>query len=216
MTVIEGGAKLVERGEDGKSVEMKDQRFTAIPYFARANREPSAMSVFLLQDSARAVLPPAPSLATQARATASIEKGNIEALRDQIQPNRSADATRGAFYFARRKGTTEWVQYEWNQPRELSLSSVYWVERPGTENRLPKDWRLLYRDGDDWKPVEDNETYGTETDRFNIVEFRRVKTTAIRLEVDLDDEFIESYAPFTDFKQEAKSVSAAILEWSVE
>jgi len=143
-------AKLVKRGADGKSVEQESREITAIPYFARANREGSPIAIFLLRDPKAAILPPVPSLATAAKKSSSTGKGNVGALCDQINPARSGDASRGMFTWEGRSGTTEWVQYDFDKPQTLSSSSIYWYDRFGTAERLPKAWRLLYREGEEW------------------------------------------------------------------
>ncbi len=48
---------------------------------------------------------------------------------------------------------------------------------------MPQSWRLLYQDGDQWKPVEGSGAFGVNRDRFNHVEFTSVTTRGLRLEV---------------------------------
>ena len=55
---------------------------------------------------------------------------------------------------------------------------------------------LLWQDGDEWKPVEADESYGVDKDKLNRVTFQPVTTTALRLEVQLQD-----------------NASGGILEW---
>jgi hypothetical protein len=43
-----------------------------------------------------------------------------------------------------RKGTTEWVQYDFDQPRQVSSVAVYWFDdTPGGGCGLPRRWRVL-------------------------------------------------------------------------
>ena len=73
-----------------------------------------------------------------------------------------------------RRGTTEWVEYEFPEPRTISRSSVYWFDDTGRGAcRVPKSWRLLQHDGTTWQPVElqPGVTYHTARDRWNQVEF---------------------------------------------
>lgn len=214
VAVVTGKADLVKRGDDGRAVERAPRSFTAIPYFARANREPSPMSVFLLSDPKAAILPPMPGLVTSATVTSSTGKGDFAALRNQIVPARSADASRGIFVWNDRLGTTEWVQYEFSEPATLSSSSVYWYDRFGTAERLPKGWRLLYRANGEWKPVDAKDPYAIEPDKFNTVRFSPVKTDAIRLEADLHDSFFDPYLSVGPANP--SKFTAGILEWSVK
>jgi hypothetical protein len=73
---------------------------------------------------------------------------------------------------------------------------------------------LLYRDGEDWKPVAVSGTYGLETDKPNAVRFEPIKTSALRLETDLQDAFLDPYLAAPDAKP--AKFSAGLLEWGVE
>ena len=64
---------------------------------------------------------------------------------------------------------------------------------------MPKSWRILYKDGDTWKPVESSAGYGNEKDKYNVVSFKAVTTSGLRLEVTLQPEW-----------------SAGIQEWKVK
>ena len=55
--------------------------------------------------------------------------------------------------------------------------------------RVPASWKLLYKDGEAWKPVENASGYGTRLDRFNRTAFRPVETKALRIEVQLQPGF---------------------------
>jgi len=211
--VITGSAELVRRGADGKEVTREPRPFTAVPYFARANREPTPMAVFLLRDPAAAVLPPVPTLATRSKVSSSTGKGDFAALCNQVTPARSADTSHGLFVWDDRLGTTEWIQYEFPEATTIRSSAVYWYDRFGTAQRLPKAWRLLYRDGDQWQPVANQDPYGLATDTFNTTRFTPVKTDALRLEVDLQDGFLDPYLAIPSSKP--GKFSAGILEWTV-
>ena len=45
--------------------------------------------------------------------------------------------------------------------------------------RVPARWRILYKDGDAWKPVENSLEWGVEKDRFNTVGFKPVTTSGL-------------------------------------
>ena len=85
-------------------------------------------------------------------------------------------------------------------PTSVSEVEVYWFDDTGSgECRVPASWRVLYKDGEEWKPVEGAEPYGVEKDRYNKVTFKPVTTSALRLEVTLQPEW-----------------SAGIQEWKVK
>ena len=61
---------------------------------------------------------------------------------------------------------------------------VYWFqERENGQIQLPTNWRLLYLDGSEWKPVETSDAFGTAPDRYNHVAIKPVTTRRLRLEV---------------------------------
>lgn len=132
------------------------------------------------------------------RASASFVFDKLEALSDAMSPGSSADETVPRFTWWDHRGTTEWVQYDFAAPRKVSGVSVYWFDDSGHgECRVPQSWRVLYRNGDAWKPVSAS-AYGTARDAFNSVSFATVTTDALRLEVKL---------------QPGKS--GGILEWQI-
>ncbi len=125
---------------------------------------------------------------------------SVTALDDKLEPKSSGDGSIPRFTWWNHKGTAEWVQYTFAKPRKVSATEVYWFDDTGQGHcRVPQSWRVLYRDGDQWKPVESSEACGVEKDRYNRMEFAPVTTGAVRLEVQLQPEF-----------------SGGILEWKFE
>ncbi len=116
-------------------------------------------------------------------------------------PQNSNDHSIPRFTWWGHKGTTEWVQYDFKQSRKVSGVSVYFFDDTGGGGcRIPKSWRLLYKDDSRWKQAPNLGTccYGLEKDKFNIVKFDPVQTSSLRLEVQLQPDF-----------------SGGILEWQV-
>ena len=124
---------------------------------------------------------------------------DIEAVADGFEPRTSSDDSIPRMTWWAHKGTHEWVQYDFS-PRKLTKASVYWVDDTGEgECRIPKNWRILYRRGSEWAPVEPLSPYRTVKDAWSTVTFAPVETSGMRLEVDL----LEDY-------------SGGILEWKIE
>ena len=70
------------------------------------------------------------------------------------------------------------------RPSTVSETQVYWFDDTGRGGvRVPQSWRLLYKDGNDWKPVQASNAYGVARDQFNRVRFAPVTTSALRLEL---------------------------------
>ncbi|MFN0126581.1 MAG: discoidin domain-containing protein [Verrucomicrobiales bacterium] len=92
---------------------------------------------------------------------------------------------------------TEWAQYQFEKPRRVSGVQVYWFDN-ATDRKVPKSWRMLYKQNGEWKPVEAQGDYAVKLDTFNEVKFKPVETDSLRLEVHLQD-----------------GVAAGIHEWQV-
>ena len=131
---------------------------------------------------------------------ASHSHDNPFALNDGVMPRSSSDDTVPRFTWWDHRGTTEWVQYDFEKPRSLSRTEVYWFDDTGSGLcRVPKSWRLLWRRDGAWVPVGGEPRYGVERDRSNAAAFSPIETDGVRLEVELRDGF-----------------SGGILEWKVE
>jgi hypothetical protein len=86
------------------------------------------------------------------------------------------------------------------KPSRVSQSDIYWFDDTGRGGvRVPASWRLLYKDGDQWKPVETTASFGVARNAWNTVAFTPVTTTGLRVEVVMQPEF-----------------SAGLQEWKVK
>jgi uncharacterized protein len=197
VEVITGTAIGYETEPSGKVVK-RDQPFTAIPYFAWANRGSGEMAVWLPDVESAVRARPAPTLASRSAVKVSSGKGE-RAVNDQAVPSSSFDQSEGFFHWWPHKGTTEWVEFTLPRPASVSEASVYWYDDTGHgQVRVPASWRVLVKEGDVWKPVTATSPYTTEKDRLNSVHFNAVTTSAVRLEVTLQHDW-----------------SAGVLEWDV-
>ena len=71
-----------------------------------------------------------------------------------------------------------------DKPATVSEVQVDWFDDTGRgQVRVPKAWRILYKDASGWKPVDSSGEYGVVKDRYNTVAFSPVMTSALRLEV---------------------------------
>ena len=125
---------------------------------------------------------------------------NVNALCDGLEPAASNDHSIPRFTWWPQRGTQEWVQYDFPQPRPVAAVAVYWFDDTGRgQCRVPQSWQVQYKDGAEWKPVEAAAACGTTLNKYNRVEFKPVTTLALRLSVQLQSES-----------------SGGILEWKVE
>jgi len=157
------------------------------------------MEVWLPREAAKARPLAEPTIAFLAKVTASGGTG-VDSIHDQFEPENSNDNSAGYFHWWPKKGTTEWVQYDFEKPVRVSEVEVYWFDDTGGgECRVPASWKVIYKDGDKWLPVKDAGAYGVEKDKYNTVKFSPVKTSGLRLEIQLQAEF-----------------AAGIQEWKVK
>jgi hypothetical protein len=141
-----------------------------------------------------------PPLAWQFKPSAShcFANDSLDALRDGEVPGEGArDFPR--FSFWDHQGTSEWVQYDFPGAQPVSAVEVFWFDDTPGGCAVPASWRVVYKDGDSWRPVAASSAYGVGKGGFQRVAFAPVTTTALRLEVQL---------------QPGKS--AGIYEWRVE
>jgi hypothetical protein len=187
VTGVTGDALAIGRDDRGNVTRTK-VTMTAIPYYGWANRGRGEMVVWIPTDEAIA-LQKAPTIASTSLIRTS-GGNNPDSLNDQEEPISSADESIGVFHWWPAKGTTEWVEYTFVKPTSVGATEVYWYDDTGRgECRVPQSWRLLYKDGSDWKPVVTSDSYGMARDTFNRVSFKPVRTGSMRLEVTLQPNF---------------------------
>ena len=116
-----------------------------------------------------------------------------------VMPQSSSDkmVPRYTWLMGKNQGTLQWVQYDFKNPLRVDAAEVYWFIEEAVVD-LPQSWRVLYREGEEWKPVENPEVDPPARDKFVSTRFKSVETSALRLEAQL---------------QPRKS--AGILEWRV-
>lgn len=198
VTVIKGTARSLAYDQRDQIVT-NEEDFTAIPYFAWANRGPGEMIVWIPNSESSARPLPRPTIASTSKINVSGGR-NPRAINDQAEPLSSEDPSNTYFHWWPRKGTTEWVEYQFQKPTEVSEAEVYWFDDTGHgECRVPQSWRILYKDGDQWKPVANDAAYVIEKDRYNRVTFKAITATSLRLEVSMQPNW-----------------SAGIQEWKVK
>ncbi len=143
-----------------------------------------------------AVGAPVPTVAGSSRVSASAPaaRTSLAVLNDGETPADASDDYAERYVWPRRGGA-EWVQYDFPAARTVHNAEAFWVA--DGRAKFPKSWRLLYQDGVSWKPIE--AAYPLSTVGGSRVEFTPVTTTALRLEVQLDE-----------------NASAGLYEWRVD
>ena len=124
---------------------------------------------------------------------------SVAAMCDQNIPSSSKDSSIPRMTFWDHKGSSEWVQYTFEEPMSVSKVSVYWFDDTGAgECRIPSSWKLQYLSNDTWKDIKTFDSFGIAADKFNTVNFNEITTTSLRIIVQLQENY-----------------SGGILEWQV-
>jgi hypothetical protein len=206
VQVIKGRAFGLAYDAQGR-VDKTEQDLVAIPYATWANRGRGQMIVWVATADKVARPTPWPTVgmtstvttsATGGAITASPSRRSPTAMNDGEDPQASDDPS-SYFDWWPRRGTSEWVEYAFARPATVSEVEVYWFDDTGHGDvRVPASWRVLYKDGVAWKPVDAREPYRVEKHGYNKVTFTPVSTGALRLELTMQPEW-----------------SAGIQEWKV-
>lgn len=173
----------------------------AIPYFGWGHRGANQMKVWVHGDLAEVPFPAAEQL-FQASSSHCYSSDSVYAIQDGELPSHSNDHSIPRLTWWDHKGTHEWVEYQFNGKRRVTASEVYWFDDTGQGAcRIPEEWSMLYRDGEEWVPVPVpiKGPLPISKDEFNRLEFPAIVTDSLRLEVKLQDGY-----------------SGGILEWKVE
>ncbi len=189
VVVLQGQAAQIYREEDG-TLERRPVQLTMVPYADWANRGKNEMAVWLAAtEAASHPMPKVVPVYATAKVTSSGGTG-LESINDMHDVKASGQQG-DFFHWWPKKGTTEWVEYSFEQAATLSECRLYWFDDTGVgECRVPASWKLEYKDGSGaWSPVKTTATFGTAKDQFNTVRFEPVKTTGLRLEVTLQKDW---------------------------
>jgi DUF1680 family protein len=187
------------------------EKITLIPMGA-ARLRVAAFPVAGDGPDAHAWVVPPEALPLKVSASHCFENDTVRAVADGREPANSNDQSIPRFTWWDHKGTRkaidnpdefgwkEWVQREFDAPRKVAKVEVYWFDDApsGGGCRTPASWRLLYRKDGKWHRVAKPSGYGVEIDKYNVTTFDEVETDALRIEVQLRENF-----------------SAGILEWRV-
>jgi len=195
------------------------RELTAIPYYAWDHREPGPMAVWVRQEGLSRQQPPTTSDKLYAELKPSMLRPDAEladevelevtashchasdsakAVIDGQEPKHSNDHDIPRMTFWNHRGTAEWLELDFGKPKSVSKSSVYWFDDTGRgQCRIPKSWTLSYWSGNEWKVLKTVDT--PKKDGYDTVEFDAVKTTGLRLDIQLQENF-----------------SGGVLEWKCE
>jgi uncharacterized protein len=246
MGTINGTALALNRNAGQTNLTQESKTITAIPYYAFANRTRGEMEVWVARTEEKAEVGPAPTIASLSRASSSCSNGavaddypnhrppsvaqrmyplsqdgsgDIHAIQDTRQPVNSEDGSGRFLRLRPQQGDNAWVQYDFASPQKISSVEVYWKDDK-QYCPLPKSWRVLYRDGSEWKPVDAAKAGPVENDKFNKEQFAPVTTSALRLEITLQEKIYKPGdlgPPDANYMaQDEPWYEGGVIEWRVD
>jgi hypothetical protein len=200
VEVLQGRAMSLKMDAAG-AMQKSEQTITAIPYYAWANRGRGQMMVWIpnTEEAAKPLAYPTVVNTAQIAVSSNPHRQNVRNMIDGEDPAASDDAS-AYFDWWPKNGSAEWVELAFEKSATVKEARVYWFDDTGHGGvRVPASWKLLYKDGAEWKPVKATGAYGVERDRYNTVAFEPVTTTGLRLEL-----------------QAQPNVSMGVQEWKVK
>ncbi len=187
VLLLNGTGNATARQENSDQLLKKELPVKAIPYYAWNNRGPGEMVVWIPYEASLSRPKPAPTIASKSKISGSVNSQRmLSSLNDQFEPSSSEDKSALYVHWWPKKNTEEFIEYTFDQPYTISESKVYWYDdAPFGGCRIPAKWELLYKNGDEWVPVQTTTPYEIVKDKYNTVQFTPVKTTALRMKVKL-------------------------------
>lgn len=189
VRTVEGGIRMLD-----------EETLTLIPYALWNNRGPGQMMVWLPVKPEVSKPLPAPSIAFKSRVKASRMTGDLQAVNDQLEPQRSNDKSIPYYHWWPEKNKWVYIQYDFPVNQVISGTRVYWYDdTPEGGCRVPDEWEILYLSGNMWKPVKPWNPYRITKNNWDTLKFQPVRASAVKLKVKLN-----------------KNYSAGLYEWVVK
>jgi len=193
--------KELDRNKENGMVSETEVPVKLIPYSTWNNRGNAEMAVWIPASAGYAKPTPELDIASRAKSytivCAPIQKDGIACERrewcygvnDQWDPKSSDDMSKPYWYFWLKEGTQESIEYVFDRPEMVRNVQVYWLDFDHYDGnyRVPASWKVQYKAGSGWKDVEAKGEYGCRKDCYNSVDFTPVKTTGLKLVVQLQE-----------------------------
>ena len=200
ITTLTTDAQTLTFNKEGKLVA-EDVKLTLIPYYAWCHRGNGDMKVWIPQDL-KATNPAAPAtLASQSKINSSMRIPALQSIADRLVPKDGNDRSMPYTHWWPKNGSTEWISYTFPEAADVQSCTVYWFDdQPWGGCRIPDSWKIYYKDANgEWQPVENADGYPVAKGEPCTVNFKPVKTTALKLEVTMN-----------------RRLSAGVFEWIVK
>jgi DUF1680 family protein len=199
LTTLTTDAQTLAFDKDGR-LTTSNVKLTLIPYYAWCHRGSGDMKVWLAQDL-KATRPSAPAtLASSSKITSSMRLPSLQSINDGLVPKDENDRSIPYTHWWPKNNTTEWIAYTFPAATKVQSCTVYWFDdQPWGGCSVPDAWAIYYMDNQgQWQPVKGADAYPTKRGQACTVNFDPVTTTALKLEVKINER-----------------LSAGVFEWEV-
>ncbi|MBQ2968969.1 MAG: glycoside hydrolase family 127 protein [Bacteroidaceae bacterium] len=200
ITTLTTDAQTLAFDKQGK-LTTQEVKLTLIPYYAWCHRGNGDMKVWIPQDL-KATTPAAPAtLASLSKINSSMRIPALQSIADRLVPKDGNDRSMPYTHWWPKNNATEWISYTFPEEATVQSCTVYWFDdQPWGGCRVPDSWKIYYRDAaGEWQPVEEPDSYPVGKGEPCTVNFKPVKTTALKLEVTMNHR-----------------LSAGVFEWIVK
>ncbi len=200
ITTLTTDAQTLAFDKQGK-LTTQEVKLTLIPYYAWCHRGNGDMKVWIPQDL-KATNPAAPAtLASQSKIHSSMRIPALQSIADRLVPKDGNDRSMPYTHWWPKNNSTEWISYTFPEEATVQSCTVYWFDdQPWGGCRVPDSWKIYYKDAaGEWQPVEEPDSYPIGKGEPCTVNFKPVKTTALKLEVTMNHR-----------------LSAGVFEWIVK
>lgn len=198
--VVKTTGAQAKKTVDGKIELLGEEQVTMIPYALWNNRGAGQMMVWLPVKGEAAKALPAPTISYKSKVKASKVTRDLIAVNDQDEPAHSNDRNVSYFHWWPNKNQWEYIQYDFDRPRTISKSKVYWFDDgPDGGCRIPDEWEILILRENVWEAVQNLNSHKLTKDGWDSLSFSPVRTKSVKIKVKLNKDF-----------------SAGIYEWIVE
>ena len=187
---LSAAGKEVARTSAGELAE-SDVCLKAIPYATWNNRGKAEMAVWIPASATAARPLPKPTIASRAEVyiIGREQPQQVFAITDQWEPKHSADLSKPYLSLCKGGAGEHIVEYRFDKTETVQSLEVYFVEFDHYDGnyRLPSEWKVQYRSGNEWKDVNTANGYECAKDRYSAVSFVPVRTTGLRLVLRLQE-----------------------------
>lgn len=187
LMTISGKAKYFKE-IDNNGLKISNVNFTAIPYYAWANRGNSEMEVWIPYKEEYVFPDPFNKDYNNAHISTSKKErtSDLYLINDSYIPSNNPGIEVPDFNFWPLSKSNEWIQYQFDKPVNISKTEIYWAFKEN-EIEYPKSWGLSYLKNGKWIKINGSYKEVGADGKPSIISFPFIHTTAIKLHLEIGE-----------------------------